>query len=172
MTKLARILLLPVLLLAPFTPGVAAENHWIDSVSVTVGKDNNTNKTKSIGFGVQNKWNRTWFNEGAWFVGGFWDASLAYLKTDINHDSSLTDLSITPVSQIGIGGHLLNDTEIGNRDLATHFQFGPQIGVGLGFGKKGNYELTYQFQQLTNWGIKQPNDGLKMHLLSFGYAFP
>lgn len=188
MTTLARILLLPVLLLAPFTPGAAAEKHWIDSISVTVGKDNNTNKTQSIGFGVQNKWNRTWFNEGAWFVGGFWDASLTYLKSDINHDSSLTDFSITPFlrlqrdaqlssgvtpfSQIGIGGHLINDTEIGNRDLATHFQFGPQIGVGLGFGKNGNYELTYQFQHLTNWGIKQPNDGLKMHLLSFGYAFP
>ena len=188
MTKLARILLLPVLLLAPFTPAGAAESRWIDSISLSLGKDTSTNKTNAIAFGVQNKWNRTWFNEGAWFVGGFWDASLAYMKSDINHDSSLTDLSImpvlrlqrdaqlssgvTPYSQIGVGGHLINDTEIGKRNLGSRFLFGPQLGVGLGFGEKGNYELTYQFQYLTNGGLKQPNDGLKMHLLSFGYAFP
>jgi len=71
----------------------------------------------------------------------------------------------------GYGGHLLSDTELGNRDLATKLQFGPQVGVGLGFGQKGNYELTYRYQYLTNGGIKQPNDGLKMHFLSFGYAF-
>jgi lipid A 3-O-deacylase len=188
MTTFARYLLVPVLLLAPLVQTPAAESRWIDSVSVTVGKDNDANKTNSIAFGVQNKWNRTWFNEGAWYVGGFWDASVAYLKSDINHDSSLTDFSltpflrlqrdaqlssgVTPYSQIGIGGHLINDTEIGKRDLATRFQFGPQVGVGLGFGEKGNYELTYQFQYLTNGGIKQPDDGLKMHLLSVGYSFP
>ena len=188
MTTFARILFVPVLLLAHLTLAWGADNRWIDSISVTLGKDNDTNKTNSIGFGVQNKWNRTWFNDGAWFVGGFWDASLTYLKSDINQDSSLTDFSITPFlrlqrdaqlssgvtpySQIGLGGHLINDTEIGKRDLATRLQFGPQVGVGLGFGEKGNYELTYQYQYLTNGGIKQPNDGLKMHLLSFGYTFP
>jgi lipid A 3-O-deacylase len=187
MTTFPRILLVPVLLLAHLTPGQGAESRWVDSVSVSLGKDNDTNKTNAIQFGVQNKWNRTWLNEGAWFVGGYWDASLAYLKSDINQDSSLYDLSLTPFlrlqrdaqlssgltpfSQIGLGGHLLSDTEIGNRDLATKLQFGPQLGVGLGFGEKGNYELTYHFQYLTNGGIKQPNDGLKMHLLSFGYAF-
>jgi lipid A 3-O-deacylase len=188
MTTLARILLVPILLLAPYTATGAAESRWIDSISLTVGKDYNTNETSAVAFGVQNKWNRTWFNEGAWFVGGFWDASLAYLKSDINHDRSLTDISITPVlrlqrdaqlssgvtpySQIGVGGHLISDTEIGKRNLGSRFQFGPQVGVGLGFGEKGNYELTYQYQMLTNGGTKQPNDGLRMHLLSFGYAFP
>jgi lipid A 3-O-deacylase len=187
MTIFARILFVPILLLAHLTLALGAESRWVDSVSVAIGKDNDTNKTNAIQFGVQNKWNRTWFNEGAWFVGGYWDASLAYLKSDINQDSSLYDLSltpflrlqrdsqlssgVTPFSQIGLGGHLLSDTEIGNRDLATKLQFGPQIGVGLGFGDKGSYELTYHYQYLTNAGIKQPNDGLKMHLLSFGYAF-
>jgi lipid A 3-O-deacylase len=187
MTRFARIVFVPILLLAHFTPGQGAESRWIDSVSVSLGKDNDSNKTNAIQFSVQNKWNRTWFNEGAWFVGGYWDASLAYLKSDINHDGSLFDLSltpflrlqrdaqlssgVTPFSQIGLGGHLLSDTEIGNQDLATRFQFGPQLGVGLGFGEKGNYELAYHYQYLTNGGIKQPNDGLRMHLLSFGYAF-
>ncbi|MGB7932324.1 MAG: acyloxyacyl hydrolase [Gammaproteobacteria bacterium] len=190
MTMFARILIVPMLLLAHLALG--AESRWVDSITVSVGKDNDTNKTNAIQtnaiqLGLQNKWNRTWFNDGAWFVGGFWDVSLAYLKSDINQDTSLMDLSltpflrlqrdaqlssgVTPFSQIGLGGHLLSDTELGNRDLATRLQFGPQVGVGLGFGQKGNYELTYRYQYLTNGGIKQPNDGLKMHFLSFGYAF-
>jgi len=187
MTMFARLLIVPMLLLAHLTLAHGAESRWVDSITVSAGKDNDTNKTNAIQLGLQNKWNRTWFNDGAWFVGGFWDASLAYLKSDINQDTSLTDLSltpflrlqrdaqlssgVTPFSQIGIGGHLLSDTELGNRDLATRLQFGPQVGVGLGFGQKGNYELTYRYQYLTNGGIKQPNDGLKMHFLSFGYAF-
>jgi len=187
MTMFARLLIVPMLLLASFTLAHGAESRWVDSMTVSLGKDNDTNKTNAIQFGLQNKWNRTWFNDGAWFVGGFWDASLAYLKSDINQDTSLFDLSltpflrlqrdaqlssgVTPFSQIGLGGHLLSDTELGNRDLATRLQFGPQVGVGLGFGQKGNYELTYRYQYLTNGDIKQPNDGLKMHFLSFGYAF-
>jgi lipid A 3-O-deacylase len=187
MTMFARLLIVPMLLLAYLTLAQGAESRWVDSITVSLGKDNDTNKTNAIQFGLQNKWNRTWFNDGAWFVGGFWDASLAYLKSDINQDTSLFDLSLTPFlrlqrdaqlssgltpfSQIGLGGHLLSDTELGKRDLATKLQFGPQVGVGLGFGHKGNYELTYRYQYLTNGGIKQPNDGLKMHFLSFGYAF-
>jgi lipid A 3-O-deacylase len=187
MTMFARLLIVPMLLLASLTLAHGAESRWVDSMTVSLGKDNDTNKTNAIQFGLQNKWNRTWFNDGAWFVGGFWDASLAYLKSDINQDTSLFDLSltpflrlqrdaqlssgVTPFSQIGLGGHLLSDTELGNRDLATRLQFGPQVGVGLGFGRKGNYELTYRYQYLTNGGIKQPNDGLKMHFLSLGYAF-
>jgi lipid A 3-O-deacylase len=187
MTMFARLLTVPMLLLATLTLAHGAESRWVDSMTVSLGKDNDTNKTNAIQFGLQNKWNRTWFNDGAWFVGGFWDASLAYLKSDINQDTSLFDLSltpflrlqrdaqlssgVTPFSQIGLGGHLLSDTELGNRDLATRLQFGPQVGVGLGFGRKGNYELTYRYQYLTNGGIKQPNDGLKMHFLSLGYAF-
>jgi hypothetical protein len=187
MTLFSRILLVPLLVLVYLTLAHGAESRWIDSVSASLGKDNDTNKTNAIQFGIQNKWNRTWFNDGAWFLGGFWDVSLAYLKSDINEDSSLTDLSltpflrlqrdaqlssgVTPFSQIGLGGHLLSDTVIGHRDLATRLQFGPQVGVGLGFGAKGNYELTYRYQYLTNGGTKAPNDGLKMHLLSIGYAF-
>jgi lipid A 3-O-deacylase len=187
MNTFARILVVPMLLLSSLTPTLGAESRWIDSVSVALGKNNDTNKSVDLQLGVRNNWNRTWFNEGAWFVSGSWDASVAYLKSDINQNSGLYDFSltpflrlqrdvqlskgITPFSEIGLGGHLLTDTKFGDRDLATRFQFGPEFGLGIGFGNKGNYELAYHYQFLTNGGIKDPNDGLKMHLVSFGYAF-
>jgi hypothetical protein len=76
-----------------------------------------------------------------------------------------------PFSEVGVGGHLLSEDVIGKRELGTGFQLASHIGVGLGFGEKGRYELAYRFQHLTNAGIKSPNNGLDLHLLSFGYHF-
>jgi hypothetical protein len=183
----SRYLLVLALLPVCLAPAQGAGNQWIDSVTASLGKDNNSNKTRVFGVGVQNQWNRTWFTDGAWFLGGYWDASLAYMKSNLNSNSDLYDFSLTPMlrlqrypdissgvapfSEVGLGGHLLTDKEIGDRDLATNFQFGSQLGVGLGFGDKARYELAYRYQHLTNASIKQPNDGLKLHLLSFGYNF-
>jgi hypothetical protein len=186
MTSLPRILLVSLLLPASLTTQ-GAGSRWVDSVSATAGRDNNSNKTDIYRLGMQNKWNRTWFDSGAWFVGGYWDLSLAYWDSNQDSNRHLYDLSLTPVvrlqrdaeissgvtpfSEIGVGGHLLTDQKIGNRDLATTFQFGSHIGVGLGFGDKGRYELAYRFQHLSNASIKDPNDGIELHLLSVGYNF-
>jgi hypothetical protein len=78
---------------------------------------------------------------------------------------------VSPFAEAGIGAHLLSDTRIGNRDLGSAFQFGSLISLGVGFGERGQYELAYRFQHLGNTGIKQPNDGLKLHLLRLGYNF-
>ena len=148
----------------PLAPAHGAEDRWVDSVSMTVGKDDNSNNTDIYRFGVQNRWNRTWLDGGAWFVSGYWDAALAYWDSDIETNSSLNDLSLTPIlrlqrdaelsrsitpfSEIGVGGHLLSEKEIGDRDLSTNFQFGSHLGVGLGFGDKGRYELMYRYQHI------------------------
>jgi hypothetical protein len=62
-------------------------------------------------------------------------------------------------------------THIGNNDLSTAFQFASLVGVGLGFGGRGQYELSYRFTHFSNADIKQPNDGIDMHLLKLGYNF-
>jgi hypothetical protein len=64
MHRLLKILLPALSLLA--LPATAAENRWIDSVSASVGKDGNSNQTDVYRLGIQNRWNRTWFNDGAW----------------------------------------------------------------------------------------------------------
>jgi hypothetical protein len=43
--------------------------------------------------------------------------------------------------------------------------------VGLGFGDKGRYELMYRYQHLSNADIEDPNQGINLHLVSFGYVF-
>ena len=80
-------------------PAVAAGNHWIDSVSATIGEDKNSNQMDIYRIGVQNRWNRTWFNDGAWYLGGYWDVSLGYMESGYD-DSDLYDFGVTPVLRL------------------------------------------------------------------------
>jgi hypothetical protein len=186
MTVITRILPVLAFFLILLPPAHGSETRWIDSVSATVGKDDNSNNTDIYRLGLQNRWNRTWFNGGAWFVGGYRDVSLACWNSDNDTNRSLYDLSLTPVmrlqrhaelsravnplSKVGAGGHLLSGREIGERDLTTSLQLGPHLGVGVGFGDKGRYELMYRYQHLSNGNTKSPNQAINFHLVSFGYA--
>jgi hypothetical protein len=186
MTTPTRILLVSLLLLAQLGTAHAAKGRWVDSISLSVGTDDNSIDSNVFRLGIQNRWNRTLFNGGAWFVAGYWDLSLAYLESDVDN-SDLYDIGITPVlrlqrdadlssgvspfSEIGIGAHLLSETEIGGHDLDTALQFGSHLGIGLGFGDKGRYEVTYRYQHLSNTDLGDDNDGVDFHLLKFAYNF-
>ena len=167
----------------------AAGNNWIDAISLTYGEDLNDNDTKLYRLGLQNKWERTWLNDGAWYVGGYWDAELAYMESDHKNseNDNLFDLGLTPVfrmqrdatlssgvspyAEVGIGPHLISETRLGKQQYSTAFQFGSLIGFGLGFGDKGQYEISYRYQHLSNADIKTPNQGMNLHMLRIGYNF-
>ena len=188
MRTMHRLLLTASLLLTLQTAIASSEVKWIDALSLTLGSDNNSNETDLVRIGFQNRWERSWFEGGAWFVSGYWDTQLGYMESDIGSHDELLDLSLTPIlrlqrdaslssgvtpyAEAGIGAHLLSETRLGKREFSTAFQFGPLIGVGLGFGERGQYELSYRFQHITNLDIKKPNDGLELHLLRLGYNFP
>jgi hypothetical protein len=186
MTIQIRILLVSLLTLTRFGPAQATGNPWIDSFSLTLGQDDNSIEADVFRLGIQNRWNRTLFNGGAWFVAGYWDLSLAYMESDVDN-SDLYEVGITPVlrlqrdadlssgispfSEIGIGAHLLSETRLGGHDLDTALQFGSHLGVGLGFGDKGRYEVAYRFQHLSNADLGDDNDGVDFHLVKFAYNF-
>ncbi|HYQ70917.1 MAG TPA: acyloxyacyl hydrolase [Gammaproteobacteria bacterium] len=178
-----------LLLLAFMAPVGANGNSWVDAVSLTAGTDEDSIDASIYRLGLQNRWEHTWFNGGAWNVGGYWDAELAYIDADAAHgeNGDLYDLSLTPVfrmqrdtalssgvspfAEAGIGAHLLSETSLADRNYSTAFQFGSLLGLGLGFGRHGQYELAYRFQHISNASIKRPNDGLNLHMLRLGYSF-
>ena len=183
--------LLPVtflLIMLGFGTNVSA-NGLIDAFSFTYGQDEDSNEVDVIRIGLQNRWDRTWFKGGAWYLGGYWDAELAYMESDINNsdNSDLVDISLTPVfryqrdanlssgvtpyAEAGIGPHLLSHTSLGFQQYSTAVQFGSLVGFGLGFGDNGQYEVAYRFQHISNADIKKPNDGINLHLLRLGYSF-
>jgi hypothetical protein len=82
MFRLARYLLVITVLLSPLTAWCANADNWIDSITVGYGKESNTNDADIFQLSLQHKWNRTWFNGGAWYVGGYWDTGLSYLNAN------------------------------------------------------------------------------------------
>ena len=187
MKPISRLLFFPLLLCTAVAG--ANSSNWIDAISLTYGQDEDSNEIDIYRIGLQNNWERTWFNGGAWYVGGYWDAELAQLESDHrpSKNSDLFNLSLTPVfrlqrdtslssgvspyAEAGIGAHLISDTRLGHKQYSTAFQFGSLIGAGLGFGDRGQYQLGYRFQHISNADIKKPNDGINLHLLRLAYAF-
>ena len=73
-----------------------------------------------------------------------------------------------PYIEGGIGFHYLTDKEFTAKDFSTNFQFGDHIGLGVKFGNRNHLRLAYQFQHLSNAGIREPNPGINFHHLNFG----
>ena len=121
-------------------------------------------------------------------MSGYWDANLGYWHghSSACENNDILDIGFTPVfrlqqnrmsglapyAEAGIGFHFLSDTSINaDRKFGSSFQFGDHIGVGLRFGKKHQYDLSYRFQHLSNGGIKQPNQGINFNQIRFSYHF-
>ena len=164
-------------------------NGLIDAFSITYGQDEDSNDTDVYRVGLQNRWEHTWFKGGAWYLGGYWDAELSYMESERKRKDAndVVSISLTPVfryqrdanlsngvrpyAEAGIGPQLLSNTRLGFQSYSTALQFGSLLGVGLGFGSNGQYEIAYRFQHISNADIKKPNDGMNLHLLRVGYAF-
>jgi lipid A 3-O-deacylase len=184
-----RFMLAIALLLLPLTAWCANSSNWIDAITIGYGKESNTNDADIFQLSLQHKWNRTWFNGGAWYVGGYWDAGLSYLNANANsgENGDLFDISLMPVlrwqrdaslssgvspfAEAGIGPHLLSETQLADQAYSTALQLGTLVGFGIGFGDRGQYELSYRYQYVSNLDFKKPNDGMNQHLLRLGYAF-
>lgn len=182
-----RILLITLLLLLQQFQASAGEWPRIDAVTAAFGASEDSDDSKVYRIGFQKKWRHSWFDSGAWFLGGYWDTGLTRIKADTGHTDAVYDINLTPVfryqrdaglssgltpfAEAGFGVHLLTDTHIGSNNLSTAIQFGPLLGLGVGFGERGQYELTYQYTNMSNADLKKPNDGFDAHLLKLGYNF-
>ncbi len=188
MSSITKILIaLSLLLPAHLSFAASAGDRWIDAISLIAGTDDDSLNSDLFGIGIQNQWERKWFTDGAWYVGGYWDLELSHIEADTTGNDNLIDLGITPIlrmqrdaslsngvtpfAEAGVGAHLLTDTSLGNLRFSTAFQFAPTVGLGLGFGERGQYELSYRFRLISNADIKRPNDSLSLHMVRLGYVF-
>jgi len=161
----------------------------VDGVAVEVGQSDSSNvDVRMARVGLQWKWAKRWFEGNDWHLGGYWDASLGYWdnRSVARDNSGITDLGFTPVFRLqanrisgaspyleaGIGFHLLSATSVSpQRQFGSSFQFGDHVGGGIRFGDKGQYDVGYKYQHLSNAGIKQPNQGINYHILRLQYRF-
>lgn len=134
---------------------------------------------------IQWDWKSRWFQGESWHLGGYWDLGLGYWHTSappgLNED--ITEIGLTPVFRLqqndlkgpyleaAIGFHLLSATSLGDKRFSTSFQFGDHLGAGFRFGAKGEFDLGYRFQHLSNGSIKHPNSGINFHQVRLQYHF-
>jgi hypothetical protein len=149
----------------------------IDSWSLEAGSGNTVDVWRA---GAQWKWQKKWFTDGAWHLGGYWDLQIGQWKGA----SNITDIGLTPTfrfapaSGLGpyvegaIGFHYLSGKNISTaKQFSSNFQFGDHIGAGYRFGDKGRYDLGLRLQHVSNGGIKKPNPGINFALVRFQYHF-
>ena len=157
------------------------DRAWDLALEFGIGNES----TKRGGFAIQWEWNKRWFAEGDWYLGGYWEASFSYLegKKGQTGNSSLFEGGVTPVLRFqchapiygvlpyleaGVGVHGMSQTTLGDRDFSIPFAFGSHVGVGMRFGGQGQFELGYRFQHLSNAELGDTDPGINFNLLRLG----
>jgi len=163
--------------------GLAGPLHAVDGMSFELGSGDGTDMGR---VGLQWDWGKRWFQGKQWHLGGYWDLSLGHWRRQnvaAGQNQEITEIGLTPVfrlqqndlrgvyAEAGIGFHLMSNSSIGDRRMSTLFQFGDHLGLGIRFGGKGEYDLSYRFQHLSNGSIKRPNPGINFNQIRFQYHF-
>ena len=161
----------------------------VDGMSFEYGHSNSTNASVNLyRVGVQWDWKKKLIEMGNWHLGGYWESSFGYWDNNsfARTHSSIIDFGLTPVLrlqpnnpagfspyvELGVGLHVLSHTSVSTqRQFGSSFQFGDHLGAGVRFGGKGQYDIGYRYQHLSNAGIKQPNQGINFHQVRFAYHF-
>ncbi|MBI4357472.1 MAG: acyloxyacyl hydrolase [Gammaproteobacteria bacterium] len=154
-------------------------------ISIGIGKGN-ANIT-AVRVSSLSDWQKNWRFSPLWSLTGFWEASLSNWKGNkATHHSNdtITLLAVAPVFtlqyqglpsrpylQTGIGASWLSDTEIGRKELSTHFQFEDRAGIGIHLGPQQTWDLNLTAFHYSNGSIQRPNDGVNLVLLNLAYRF-
>ncbi|MBI3937087.1 MAG: acyloxyacyl hydrolase [Betaproteobacteria bacterium] len=161
----------------------AGNAHAVDGFAVEAGNGDATDMAR---IGIQWNWKKRWFQGASWHLGGYWDLQLGYWRghSAAGGNNTITDLGLTPVfrlqqndlkglyAEAAIGFHLLSKTAINaDRKFGSSFQFGDHVGAGYRFGTKGEFDVSYRYQHLSNGGIQQPNQGISFNQIRFQYHF-
>ena len=168
---------------------VSPAAHAVDGFSFEYGHSDSTNSSVNLyRVGVQWDWKKKLIEAGNWHLGGYWDSSFGYWHNNsfAKTNSTIIDFGFTPVvrfqqnnpaglspyAELGVGFHFLSKTSVSTqRQFGSSFQFGDHVGAGVRFGDKGQYDIGYHYQHLSNAGLKGPNQGINFHQLRLQYHF-
>ena len=155
--------------------------HAVDGLAIEAGQEHRTDMWRVA---AQWQWSQRWLQGEQWHLGGFWDLGLAQWEQTVPGERArLLEIGLTPVFRLqandlrgpyleaGIGAHVLEATSLGNKRFSTAFQFGDHIGFGYRFGARGEFDIGYRYQHLSNAGVKLPNSGLDSNQVRLQYWF-
>ena len=160
---------------------LAASPASAEGVGIALGIGQSGGGMDSYRLGLQRDFGVKWLESAKGHLGGYFEGSAAYWK-DGGEDNTIFALSpvftysfnlpnhpaVHPYVEAGIGAAYVSKKVIDGRDLSSHFQFEDRLGVGINIrGQK----LAAQFFHYSNGGIKGPNDGINIWLVSYTLLF-
>jgi lipid A 3-O-deacylase len=182
--KFTRIALVLCLLAA------AGTAQAVDRVTLSYGHAAaNSDHVRVVHLALTSDWKRRWFTDGNWYLTGYWEGLIGHWHSDPGRtgNETLQEIALRPVARLyryargdhrvqpyvefGLGLHLLSDTQIEDKNMSTHFQFGSNIGAGVRFGQDNRFEVGWRFMHLSNADLKEPNPGINFNLIHVGYQF-
>lgn len=167
---------------------ISAPAGAIDGFALEYGEEQDGDPVELARVAMQWQWDDQWLARGNWYLGGYWDLTLAHWDNDHPEraSSGIWDIGLTPVFrwqqkarselspyvEAGIGAHLLSETSVApDQKFSTNFQFGSHLGIGIRFGKDHAFDLGARIRHLSNANIKKPNDGINFYEVRLSYWF-
>ena len=153
--------------------------HALDGITVQIGESSESTTTYRVG--AQLEFGRTlWQSAGGGVqLDGYWDAGVTRWSSLDATSLTLTPMfrlnfgasvaGVTPFLEAGIGAAYFTETDLGDQDLGSKFQFEDRLGAGVRFASGS--EVGVRYYHYSNAGIKQPNDGIDMAALYYRQAF-
>jgi len=120
-----------------------------------------------------------WWESSVGYIGGYWEGSLNYWNGRGETNLGLayspvftytfqTVNSVTPYLEAGIGLSFFVNTEMGERNLSTHFLFEDRFGVGI---KTEKWDASFRYMHYSNASMQAPNDGIDIFIGSLHWRF-
>jgi hypothetical protein len=170
-----------VLALLLCNPGLAAQAADAYALSAGYGHGTGLVKASTIWH-----WDQRWFEAGDWHLTGYWEANASLWKSRNADGKLIAEAGFAPIFRLrpnasgatqpyweaGIGPHLVSRTHVdAQRDLGSALLMAEQVGFGVTFGEKTRYDVGYRLQYLSNWGFKEPDDGITLHQVRLTYLY-
>jgi lipid A 3-O-deacylase len=173
-----------------FTSITSYASYLPDSASIAYG-EGRPNSLSGARAAVQWDWNHIWFAQSSVNLTGYWDLSFAHWVTNGdangNHKTILIAAiapvlrlqtrdpligTLQPYIEASVGPSVLSKAYLGRRNLGAHWAFQDMVGVGVNFGSRQQFSLSYHYLHYSNANLAPPNNGIDVKMmLTFGYKF-
>ncbi len=164
---------------------VSAPAYAVDGIAFAGGSGSDADlATVSLTW----NWDKRWFTEGDWSLGGYWELSGTAWKGDgprpekelygigiapvFRFQRNAFANSISPYAEVGVGAYQFSGKQIhGEQSMGSRFEFGTHIGLGMTFGDRQQFDVSYRIQHFSNAGITSTNPGINFNEIRIGYHF-
>lgn len=167
------------------------------SLSASYGEGARGQLHDAARFGIQRRWQARWWQTSWAHFTGYWDLSVAdFDASDLSPSTTdrgasriwavalapvvrwqfepIGNTTIAPYLELAVGLSYLSDDRLRSGKqrsfpLGSHFQFEDRGVAGLRFGRKGRWELAYQWFHYSNLDLASSNHGIDNQLIMLGY---